>query len=65
MISLMVRAHYNFETTFRLFANILSAFYTKSKSKNGGKSIGAFEKHSDDVTYGDLIIHKISEVVRK
>ena len=30
--------------------NNLSSFYRKSKSKNGGKSIDALEKHDDDVT---------------
>ena len=38
----------------------------KPKFKNGKKSVGAFEKHADDVANcGGLIIPKISEVVRK
>ena len=57
----MWQAHYNFNITFRLFAKHLKRFYTKSEIKNGGKSIGAHEKHVDDVTFGDLILHKILE----
>ena len=45
--------------------NILNPFYMKFKSKNSKKSIGAFEKHADDVTSGNPILPKISEVVRK
>ena len=43
---------------------ILSAFYTKSKFKNDKKSLGAYDKYTDDVTFGGLILPKISEVVR-
>ena len=43
--------------------NKLNGFYGKSKFKNSKKSIGAFEKHADDVTSGSLIFPKISEVV--
>ena len=56
MMSLFLHAHYNFDTTFILF-------YTKSKFKNYKKSIGAFEKHADDVTSGSPILPKSSEVV--
>ena len=45
--------------------NILSAFYTKSKYKNGKKSIDAFEEYADDVTSGSPILLKIYEVLRK
>ena len=45
--------------------NILNALYVKSKFKISKKFIGAFEKHADDVTSGDTIFPKISEVVRK
>ena len=65
MMSLMLHSHYNFDATFRLFAIHLKRFYTKSKFKKGKKSIGAFEKHADDVTSGCLILPKISEIVRK
>ena len=37
----------------------------KSEFKNGQKSIGAFEKHADDVSSGAPILPKISEVVRR
>ena len=45
--------------------NILSAFNAKSKFKNAKNSIGAFEKHADDVTSSCPILPKMSEVVRK
>ena len=44
---------------------ILRVVYRKSKFKKGGKWIGAFEKHDDDLPFGGPILHKISEVVRK
>ena len=46
-------------------ATVFNSFYVKSKFKNSKKSIGAFEKHADDVTSSDPILLKISEVVRK
>ena len=65
MSMMMLHAHYTFDTTLRLFTKHLKRFYTKFKLKNDRKSIGAFEKHADDVTYGRLIFLEISEVVRK
>ena len=51
-MSLMLRAHYNFDATFILFARHLKYFFMKSKFKNFAKSKDAFEKHADDVTFG-------------
>ena len=64
MMSLKLHAHCNYDTTTRLFPKH-RAFYTKSKFKNGQKSICAFEKHADDVTSVCPILPQISEVVRK
>ena len=61
----MLRSHYDFDTKFRLLANILSTFCLKPKFENVEKSIGAFEKQADDVASGGSILPKISEVVRK
>ena len=59
-------AFISFDTTFRLFAKHLERFlHPKFKFKDGGKSIGAFEKHADGVVSGGSILRKISEAVSK
>ena len=39
--------------------------YIKSKFENSKKFLVAFEKHADDVTFGGVILPKLSKVVRK
>ena len=65
MMSLMLHAHYNFDTSFKLLAKHLKRFFTQNLSLKTPKNLGAFEKHAYDATSGGSIFPQISEVVRK
>ena len=44
----MLHAYYNFDITFRLLSKSIKRFF--HEIWNGGKFIGVFQKHADDIT---------------